>query len=64
MKCACFFLFFFEQKGEHLDKADEIQTASGTIKEKLIETYEGLPVVGEGVVVEVDADGEITGGCG
>ena len=35
--------------------------SSGKKKEKLIETYEGLPVIGEGVVVEVDEDGEISG---
>ena len=34
---------------------------SGKKKEKLIETYEGLSVIGEGVVVEVDEDGEISG---
>ena len=50
------------QSGENLNKADEILTSGGKKKEKLIETYEDLPVIGEGVVVEVDADGQCTGG--
>ena len=53
----------FFQKGEHLDRTDEVQIIGNKKKEKLIETYEALPVIGEGVVVEVDQDGEITGIC-
>ena len=51
----------FLQRGEHLQKVDEVVLPSGKKKEKLIETYEGLPVIGEGVVVDVDEDGEISG---
>ena len=34
---------------------------SGKKKKKLIETYEGLSVIGEDVVIQVDEDGEISG---
>ena len=44
-----------------MDKVDEIQTSGRKKKEKLIETYQGLPVIGEGLVVEVDSDGQLTG---
>ena len=48
------------EAGEHLTDTSKINTATGTIKEKLTETYEGLPVFGQSVVVESD-DGEPTG---
>ena len=48
------------EAGEHLTDTSKINTAIGTIKEKLTETYEGLPVFGQSVVVESD-DGEPTG---
>ena len=48
------------ETGEHLKESTSITTATGTMKEKLVETYEGLPVVGQSVVVETD-NGEPTG---
>ena len=48
------------EAGEHLTDTSKINTATGTIKEKLTETYEGLPVFGQSVVVESD-NGEPTG---
>ena len=48
------------ETGEHLTDTSKINTAIGTIKEKLTETYQGLPVFGQSVVVESD-DGEPTG---
>ncbi len=53
--------FDFLQTGEHLETSDAVVTTSGTKKEKLMETYEGLEVIGERVVVEVDSEGEFTG---
>ena len=49
------------KNGEHLEGSDEIKTSGGKKKEKLIEMYEGLPVIGEGVVVGVDPHGELRG---
>ena len=51
----------FSRKGNTSKNSDEVETPTGKKKEKLVETYQGLPVIGEGVVVEVDTDGEITG---
>ena len=48
------------EDGEHLSESTEITTATGTIKEKLVETYDGVPVFGQSVVVELD-NGEPTG---
>ena len=52
-------------RGEHLEKSTSIITAAGTTKVKLVETYEGVPIIGQSVVVETEngeATGEITGG--
>ena len=48
------------QTGEHLEESSIITTAAGTTKAKLTETYEGVPVVGQSVVVET-VNGEPTG---
>ena len=48
------------ETGEHLEESTSITTAANTTKEKLTETYEGVPVVGQSVVVETD-NGEPTG---
>ena len=50
--------------GEHLEESTSITTAAGTTKAKLIETYEGVPVIGQSVIVETEngeSTGEITG---
>ncbi len=36
-------------------------TEQNTQKEKLIETYEGLPVINEVIVIETDENGQVTG---
>ena len=48
------------QTGEHLEESSSITTAAGTTNAKLTETYEGVPVVGQSVVVET-VNGEPTG---
>ena len=48
------------ETGEHLQETMRITTATGTGKEKLIETYRGLPVFGQSVVVETQ-NGDLTG---
>ena len=48
------------EPGEHLQETTRITTATGTSKEKLIETYRGLPVFGQSVVVETQ-NGDLTG---
>ena len=40
---------------------DTVTTSAGNTKAKLQETYEGIPVVGESVVVEKDQHGLYTG---
>ena len=52
------------EAGEQLADTTKITTESGTMKEKFIETYEGLPVFGQSVVVESnhgEPTGEISG---
>merc|ERR1712004_205924 len=46
--------------GESLKDGASIKTVTGTHKEKLTETYKGLPVFGQSVVIET-VDGEPTG---
>ena len=48
------------QDGEHLQETTRITTATGSSKEKLVETYRGLPVFGQSVVIE-EIDGDLTG---
>ena len=48
------------ETGEHLEESSSITTATGTTKAKLAETYEGVPVIGQSVVVETE-NGEPTG---
>ena len=54
-------LNFLWQRGEHLQKVDEVVLPNGKKKEKFIETYKKLPVIGEVVVAELDEDDEISG---
>ena len=52
------------EAGEHLQESTSITTATGAKKEKLVETYKGLRVSGQSVVVEIenrDFTGEISG---
>ena len=48
------------QDGEHLQETTRITTATGSSKGKLVETYRGLPVFGQSVVIE-EIDGDLTG---
>ena len=48
------------EAGEHLQQSTSITTATGSSKEKLVETYKGLRVPGQSVVVETE-DGDLTG---
>ena len=48
------------QNGEHLQETTRVTTATGTSKDKLVETYHGLAVFGQSVVIE-ERDGDPTG---
>ena len=48
------------QNGEHLQETTRVTTATGTSKDKLVETYHGLAVFGQSVVIE-ERDGDLTG---
>ena len=48
------------QDGEHLQETTRVTTATGTSKDKLVETYHGLAVFGQSVVIE-ERDGDLTG---
>ncbi len=48
------------QSGEHLEVVDAVETQHNSHKEKLIETYQGLPVINEAIVIETDQNGHVT----
>ena len=48
------------QSGEHLEVVDAVETQHNTHKEKLVETYQGLPVINEAIVIETDQNGHVT----
>lgn len=48
------------QHGEHLHADDAILTSSHTVKVKYSETYKGLPIIGNGVVMEQTLSGKYT----
>ncbi len=49
------------EEEEHLEIVDSIETSDGTIKTRYQETYKGLPVIGESLVLESYVNGKFTG---